>query len=61
MSYTASLRCRECRREYSAGPIHICEFCFGHLEVIYDYEKIKKDLSREKIKGRPKSMWTYQF
>jgi ABC-type methionine transport system ATPase subunit len=33
MRYTEGLKCRECRREYSIGPIHVCEFCFGPLEV----------------------------
>jgi threonine synthase len=60
MKHTSGLRCRECKREYSINPIHVCEFCFGPLEVIYDYEKIKKSLSRGKIEGRPKSMWRYQ-
>ncbi|MEW6374683.1 MAG: threonine synthase [Thermodesulfobacteriota bacterium] len=60
MSYTEGLRCRECRREYSISPIHVCEFCFGPLEVIYDYKKIREKLSREKIEDRPKSMWRYQ-
>ena len=54
------LRCRECRREYQISPIHVCEFCFGPLEVIYDFEKVRKNLNREKIKNRPKSMWRYQ-
>jgi threonine synthase len=60
MSYIKGLRCRECRREYSINPIHVCEFCFGPLEVIYDYEKIKNDLTRERIEQRPKSMWRYR-
>ena len=60
MKYTTGLRCRECKREYSISPVHVCEFCFGPLEVIYDYEKIKRDLTRGKIEGRPKSMWRYQ-
>jgi threonine synthase len=60
MSYIKGLRCRECRREYSINPIHVCEFCFGPLEVVYDYEKIKNDLTREKIEQRPKSMWRYR-
>jgi threonine synthase len=60
MKYTSGLRCRECKREYSISPSHVCEFCFGPLEVIYDYEKIKKNLTRGKIEGRPKSMWRYQ-
>ena len=60
MKYTTGLRCRECKREYSINPIHVCEFCFGPLEVIYDYGEIKKNLTRGKIEGRPKSMWRYQ-
>ncbi len=60
MNYTEGLRCRECRREYSINPIHVCEFCFGPLEVIYDYEKVKKNLNRKKIEERPKSMWRYR-
>jgi threonine synthase len=60
MSHIKGLRCRECRREYSINPIHVCEFCFGPLEVVYDYEKIKNDLTREKIEERPKSMWRYR-
>jgi len=60
MGYTLCLRCRECKREYSISPIHVCEFCFGPLEVIYDYEKIKKNLTSKKIEGRLKTMWRYQ-
>src|SRR3989449_4785361 len=29
------LRCRECGRRYPATPVHVCEFCFGPLEVDY--------------------------
>ena len=60
MSYIKGLKCRECKREYSINPIHICEFCFGPLEVIYDYGEIKKNLNRKEIEGRPKSMWRYR-
>ncbi len=60
MRYTEGLKCRECRREYSIGPIHVCEFCFGPLEVVYNYDKVKENLTREKIEERPKSMWRYR-
>jgi len=60
MGYIKGLKCRECRREYSVSPVHVCEFCFGPLEVVYDYEKLKEDLSRDKIEERPKSMWRYR-
>jgi threonine synthase len=60
MSYIKSLKCKECGREYSISPVHVCEFCFGPLEVVYDYEKIKGSLTREKIEERPKTMWRYR-
>jgi threonine synthase len=60
MRHILGLRCRECKREYSINPIHVCEFCFGPLEVVYDYEKMRRSLTREKIEARPKSMWRYQ-
>ncbi len=60
MNYIKSLKCKECSREYSISPVHVCEFCFGPLEVVYDYEKIKESLTREKIEARPKSMWRYR-
>lgn len=59
MEYINGLKCRECGREYSIKPVHVCEFCFGPLEVVYDYEKIRKNLSRTKIEARPKTMWRY--
>ena len=60
MSYVNGLKCRECGRQYQKEPIHVCEFCFGPLEVIYDYDGIKNVLSRKVIEGRPKNMWRYR-
>jgi threonine synthase len=60
MNYIKSLRCRECKREYSIKPVHVCEFCFGPLEVVYDYEGIKRSLNRTKLESRPKTMWRYR-
>ncbi len=60
MSYVNGLKCRECDRKYQKEPIHVCEFCFGPLEVIYDYDGIKNALSRKVIEGRQKNMWRYR-
>ncbi|MEK7846284.1 MAG: threonine synthase [Nitrospinota bacterium] len=60
MSYVNGLKCRECGRVYQKEPLHVCEFCFGPLEVIYDYDRIKYVLSREVIEKRPKNMWRYR-
>ncbi|MFN3947477.1 MAG: threonine synthase [Aquificaceae bacterium] len=59
MAKVLGLKCRECGREYPVEPIHVCEFCFGPLEVMYDYEDIKKKISKKKIEEGPKSLWRY--
>ncbi len=59
-SYVLGLRCRECNKEYTQQPLHVCEDCFGPLEAVYDYPAIKKVLSREKILSRRPTMWRYR-
>ena len=60
MSFVQGLRCRECKREYPVAPLHVCEDCFGPLEVEYDYEGVRRSLSREKIASRPRNLWRYR-
>ena len=59
MSFANALRCRECGREYPLSPNHVCEFCFGPLEVVYDYEAMAKKVSRKSIAQGPLSVWRY--
>jgi threonine synthase len=59
MGAIEGLRCRECGREYPAEPIHVCEWCFAPLEVVYDYDEIAKTISREKVAAGPRSIWRY--
>lgn len=60
MGYVQGLKCRECGREYAIEPIYVCEFCFGPLEVVYDYKKIAKVLTKRKIQQRGKNLWRYR-
>ncbi|MBI3581774.1 MAG: threonine synthase [Nitrospinae bacterium] len=60
MGFVKGLRCRECGREYKTEPKYVCEFCFGPLEVSYDYDGIKKSLTKEKIASRPPDMFRYR-
>ncbi len=60
MGYVKGLRCKECGRDYPKQPIHVCEYCFGPLEVDYDYEQIKKSISRKSIEAGPPTMWRYK-
>ena len=59
MTHVKSLRCRECKSEYPIEPLNACEFCFGPLEVEYDYKSIAKAVSKKKIENGPYSMWRY--
>ena len=60
MGYVKGLKCKECKRVFPKEPIHVCEYCFGPLEVDYDYEKISKQISRATIVSGPPSMWRYK-
>lgn len=60
MSYVKGLKCRECGREYPKEPLYVCEYCFGPLEVDYDYPGIKKKLTKELISSRAKNLWRYR-
>ena len=60
MAFAKALRCRECSREYSKEAMNICEWCFGPLEVVYDYDAIGKVMSRESIQQGPFTMWRYR-
>ena len=61
-SYVVNLRCADkgCGTEYEKKANYVCEDCFGPLEVNYDYQKIKKDLTIEKILSREKNLWRYK-
>ncbi|TAJ23759.1 MAG: threonine synthase [Nitrospirae bacterium] len=59
MAKMKALVCRECGKEYPTTAIHVCELCFGPLEVKYNYDEIKKTISRKKIEAGPHSMWRY--
>ena len=53
------LVCRECGKEYPPVSLHVCDMCFGPLEVQYNYQAIKSSISRKTIEAGPKSLWRY--
>jgi threonine synthase len=60
MNHVVGLRCRECGRSFPVEALHVCDFCFGPLEVDYDYERIAASITREKIAAGPRSIWRYR-
>lgn len=55
-----ALKCRECGTEYELKATHVCEFCFGPLEVTYDYNALRRMVTRETIAAGPNSIWRYR-
>jgi threonine synthase len=53
------LRCRECGEPEPVGASHVCGFCFGPLEVVYDEQAIAARVSRERVEAGPASLWRY--
>jgi threonine synthase len=54
------LQCRECGQLYPAEARHVCELCFGPLEVSYDYDLIRAQISRASIESGPRTLWRYR-
>ncbi|WP_046469898.1 threonine synthase [Allosalinactinospora lopnorensis] len=50
-----ALSCRECGERYDLGPRFACDFCFGPLEIAYEFGEV----SRESIGRGPNNIWRY--
>lgn len=59
MEKVLCLRCRECSKEYPAEALNVCDFCFGPVEVEYNYDAISRVISRDRIQRGPPTMWRY--
>jgi threonine synthase len=60
MSFVTGLQCRECGQDYPNQPLHVCEECFGPLEVMYDYGGIRNAITRSGIAARTRNLWRYR-
>src|SRR5688500_5516233 len=59
MSYVVGLTCHECGAKYPLEASYVCSECMGPLEVSFDYDAIRKVMTRELIESRPRSLWRY--
>ena len=59
MSYAIFLACKECSREYPLVSLYVCDFCFGPLEVKYDYASAKSAFHKRAIADGPPNIWRY--
>jgi threonine synthase len=59
-SAVTGLVCRACGQEIPAEAISACDRCWGPLDVRYDYDSLRRTVSRESMASGPASMWRYQ-
>jgi len=59
MKFVAGLTCHLCGATYPPKASWVCSDCLGPLEVTYDYDAVRKVISRELIESRPPSLWRY--
>src|SRR5579864_1905355 len=59
MSEHYELRCKECGKTWGNAPRSFCEECFSPLEVVFDYDSIRKIARREDLATRAFNMWRY--
>lgn len=59
-AFFKALKCKECGAEYELKASNVCEFCFGPLEVTYDYSALRRSVTRETIQAGPHSIWRYR-
>jgi len=59
VGYVRGLTCRSCAASYPPEALHACEFCFGPLDVEYDYEALRSNVSRASIAAGPFNIWRY--
>ncbi|HLG54729.1 MAG TPA: threonine synthase [Vicinamibacterales bacterium] len=60
MRFVAGLTCHLCGSRYKPEALWVCSDCLGPLEVSYDYDAVRKVMTRELIESRPRSLWRYR-
>jgi len=59
MKFVTGLTCHLCGATYPPKASWVCTDCLGPLEVSYDYDAVRKVISRALIESRPHSIWRY--
>lgn len=54
-----SLSCRICATEHALEAIGTCTRCFGPLDPVYDWDRLRTTVTRERIEQGPLSIWRY--
>jgi threonine synthase len=55
-----ALRCRRCEEVTVAVPLESCLRCDGPTDVTYDFDWVRRWMTRESIAAGPRSLWRYR-
>ncbi|HYM91036.1 MAG TPA: threonine synthase [bacterium] len=60
MGYLHHLECTRCSRQYPPPELHnLCRHCGRVLFARYDLERVRAEVPRDALAGRPPTMWRY--
>ncbi len=54
-----SLSCRVCATEHPLEANGSCTRCFGPLDPVYDWDRVRARFTRERLTAGPSSIWRY--
>ena len=54
-----SLSCRVCATEHPLEATGSCSRCFGPLDPVYDWDRVRATFTPERLAGGPRSIWRY--
>ena len=54
-----SLSCRVCETDHPLGATGSCSRCFGPLDPVYDWDRVRDEFTPERIAEGPSSLWRY--
>lgn len=59
-NYVRGMICRECQTRAPVRATHVCEECFGPLDIDYDRGAIARVFTRDALAARPATIWRYR-
>ncbi len=60
MSTAKKIVCKECGLEYQLDEIiNRCRICYGSLDIVFDYDEIKRLILKESFLRQPAAHWKY--
>ena len=51
------VQCAMCKTACAPKALYVCDQCLGPLEAVYDYDLVRREMTRESIEARPNNLW----